>query len=217
MRLDQMSFLRKVLGIVGFQLTLTVVIILASSYSYSFGSFCTSIGCFITCWFLYLFSLLALFCSKNLRHSVPMNYIVLTIFTLSMAFMVAGLTAWLSPMSVLMAVGTLAIVLSTLFFAMLATPNKPKAVLGVILGILAACILQLIIMIPLCIAGAFEGIYIMYCIFGVLISSGLIYIDLFLVMMAGSVACDEYILAAVMLYIDIIRLLFYLLMIFASK
>jgi FtsH-binding integral membrane protein len=146
-----------------------------------------------------------------------MNYIVMTVFTLSMAFMVGGTTAWLTPVSVLMAVGTLAVILVCLFLAMLATPNKPKAVLGVCIGILAACILQLVIMIPLMIAGAFEGIYIMYCMFGILIASGLIYIDLFLIMMAGKVASDEYILAAILLYIDIIRLLFYLLLMFGKR
>lgn len=166
--------------------------------------------------FTYLFTIIALICSHGLRHAVPANFIVLGLFTASMSFMLASITAYLTWQSVLMAIGTLAVICTTLFFAMLATPNKGKAVMGVIIGILAALILQLIIMIPLCIAGAFEGLFILYCMIGILVASGLIYIDLFIIMMAGKYAMDEYILCALMLYIDIIRLLLYLLMLFGK-
>ena len=60
-------------------------------------------------------------------------------------------------------------------------------------------------------AGYVKSTWILYCTIGVLVSSGLIYIDLFVVMLAGKHAMDEYIFCAVLLYIDIIRLFMYLL------
>lgn len=45
---------------------------------------------------------------------------------------------------------------------------------------------------------------------------GLIYFDLFIIMMAGKYAMDEYIYCSVLLYVDIIRMLIYLLMIFGK-
>jgi FtsH-binding integral membrane protein len=44
-RLDQMAFLRKVLGIVGGQLVFTLAIAIWASYDYNFGYFVTSLGC----------------------------------------------------------------------------------------------------------------------------------------------------------------------------
>jgi len=51
-----------------------------------------------------------------------------------------------------------------------------------------------------------------YCVLGILIASGLIYIDLFIIMLAGKYAMDEYIYCAILLYVDIMRLLLYILM-----
>lgn len=54
-----------------------------------------------------------------------------------------------------MAISVLALVLSCIFFAVLATPNMAKAAMGVMIGIFAAVMLELIITIPMLIAGAF--------------------------------------------------------------
>jgi len=182
----------------------------------TFGNYVASWPCQLSNIFIYLFSFIALMCSKRLRMAVPFNYIVLVLFTFSMSLMVGGWTAYLTPASVLMAFGVLALVLTCIFLSVLATPNMLKAVIGVLIGMICAIILELIITIPLLIAGAFEGIWILYCTVGVLISSGLIYIDLFIVMLAGKYAMDEYIYCALLLYIDIIRLLMYLLAIFGK-
>ena len=91
-----MSFGRKVLGIVAGQLFVTVLVLIWAAADYDFGSFCISLGCQLTSFFMYFFTIIALLCSPNLRKSVPANYIVLGLFTLSMAFMFAGITAWLT-------------------------------------------------------------------------------------------------------------------------
>jgi FtsH-binding integral membrane protein len=215
-RCDQLSFLRKVLGIVAGQLLLTFICIVGASYSYDFGLFCTSLGCQLTSFFLYIFSMIALLCSRGLRHSVPANYIVLGLFTASMAFMLSGVTAWLTPESVLMAIGVLVIVLSMMWIGVLCVDNKAKLMMGVLIAVFAAIILQLCLMIPLLISGFVEGMWVLYCFLGVIICAGLIYFDLFIIMLAGKYAMDEYIYCAILLYVDIIRMLIYLLMIFGK-
>lgn len=212
-----MGFVRKVLGIVAAQLIFTFIILISASYSYDFGVFCTSVGCQVTSILVYLFSLIALICSKGLRHSVPMNYIVLLIFTLSLAFMVAGITAWLTPVSVMLAIGVLVLVLTSMFGAYLFIQDKAKAIMGLMIAMAVALFVQFVLMISMLIAGYVQGMWILYCTLGIVICMGLIYFDVFIIMAAGKYAMDEYILCAVMLYVDIIRMLLYLLMIFGKS
>lgn len=63
---------------------------------------------------------------------------MLLVFTLSMGFMIAGLTAYLTTASVLMAIGVLAGTLTCLFGAALMIPAKPKVLMGFVIAIFAA-------------------------------------------------------------------------------
>jgi FtsH-binding integral membrane protein len=141
---------------------------------------------------------------------------MLTIFTVSMSLMIAGLTFYLTPGSVMVAVGVLALILTSMWAVMLFIPNKAKAFMGLLISFFVMYLVLLVIMIPLCIAGYFEALWILYCCLGVLGCSIAIYIDIFIIMLAGKHAMDEYILCAIMLYVDIVRMLLYLLMIFGK-
>jgi FtsH-binding integral membrane protein len=142
-----------VIGIVAAQLAVTFVIIIPASLTSpinpnwcfeglncqpSFGTFCASLGVQLTSVFVYLFSFIALMCSRGLRHKTPTNYIMLLIFTLSMAFMVAGITAYLTPGSVMLAIGILALILGCLWMSVMLTTDMARAARSVCLGILAA-------------------------------------------------------------------------------
>ena len=81
----------------------------------------------------------------------------------------------------------------------------------------AAIFVQLIVCFSLVLSGyVSNGMWILYCVLGILIASGLIYFDLFIIMLAGKYAMDEYIYCAILLYVDIIRLLLYILMLFGK-
>ena len=81
----------------------------------------------------------------------------------------------------------------------------------------AAIFVQLIVCFSLVLSGyVSNGKWILYCVLGILIASGLIYFDLFIIMLAGKYAMDEYIYCAILLYVDIIRLLLYILMLFGK-
>ena len=182
-----------------------------------FGAFSTSLGCQLTSFFVYIFSIVALLCSKNLRQSVPFNYILLLIFTVAMGFIFAGLTAWLTAASVLLSIGVLVVTLMCLFAAALLIKAKAAVLKGLLIGVLVAVFLQLTLCLTMAFSGYIpQGMWILYCFLGVLICSALIYFDLFIIMLAGKYAMDEYIYCAILLYVDIMRLLLYILMIFGK-
>ena len=182
-----------------------------------FGYFSTTLACQLTAFFVYLFSIIALLCSKNLRQSVPFNYILLFVFTVAMGFIFAGLTAWLTAASVLLSIGVLVVTLMCLFGAALLVKNKAAVLKGILIGVVAAIFLQLTLCLSMMWSGYIpQGLWILYCTLGVLIASALIYFDLFIIMLAGKYAMDEYIYCAILLYVDIMRLLLYILMIFGK-
>jgi len=138
-------------------------------------------------------------------------------FTISMGFIFGGLTAYLTPGSVLLSIGVLVVTLLCIFATALCIPAKPAMFKGIIIAIFAACFLQLIVCMTLIFSGFIaSGWWIFYCILGIIIASLLIYLDLFIIMLAGKYAMDEYIYCAILLYIDIMRLLLYILMLFGK-
>lgn len=80
----------------------------------------------------------------------------------------------------------------------------------------AALFIQFVLMISMMIAGYVQGMWILYCTLAIVICMGLIYFDLFIIMLAGKYAMDEYIYCAILLYIDIMRMLLYLLALFGK-
>ena len=166
---------------------------------------------------MYLTTIIALLCSRNLRHSVPINYILLFLFTVSMGFIFGGLTAWLTAQSVLISIGVLVITLMCLFGSALLIKARAAALKAVLIGVVAAIFLQLIVCMVMIFSNYVgSGYWILYCCLGILIASGLIYFDLFIIMLAGKYAMDEYIYCAILLYVDIMRLLLYILMLFGK-
>ena len=165
---------------------------------------------------VYIFSFIAIMCVRSLRHNSPINYIMLLIFTLSMAFMVAGVTAYVYPPSLMLVIGILMTILGCIWMAAVLTTDKVRAARNVCLGMIAAILVMYMVTIPMMITWNWDGLYLLWGTVGVIVASGMIYLDVFIIMLAGKYAMDEYIFCALMLYIDIIRLLLYLIMIFGK-
>ena len=66
-------------------------------------------------------------------------------------------------------------------------------------------------MVFLRVAGYVRLTWTIYNALGIIVIIGLIYFDLFIIMLAGKYAIDEYIYCATLLYVGIIRLLLYIL------
>lgn len=208
--------MRKVFGIVTVQMLCTFVVLLAASYNEVFGLWVQQLWVQLTSLFVYLFSFIPLLCMGNLRKQVPINYLFLFIITFAMSFMIGAITAYVTVGSLLFSIGVLCVSVVSLCAAALVTPLSVKLVMYLLIGLVVGCICQLICLIALCASGYYNYWYILYGTFGMLISGILLFIDVIKIQILGKVAVDEYILGALLLYIDIIRMLLYILMLFAK-
>ena len=149
---------------------------------------------------------------------MPLNYIILASVTVLEAITVSALTAGFSAASVLLAVGVLAITLVFLFVTALMIPNKSQILKYMVVGLIIACVLQLVFLILLFFSGSFPNVYyILYGVLGVIISGVYIIFDLTVLMAAGAIDYDDYILGSLMLYFDIMRMFVYLVMLLGKQ
>lgn len=112
---DQVNFVRKVLGIVAAQLTLTFVMCIASAYFAGFGNFMNRVDVGLYCLVGLIVSISMLVCTKACRFAVPWNYLLLLLATVCEAASVAALTAKFEVGAVLTAIFVLCITLVCLF------------------------------------------------------------------------------------------------------
>jgi hypothetical protein len=157
-------------------------------------------------------TIIPLFCSRTIAKRVPLNYILLLIFTLCESYSLFLLSACYEPQIVITAmVLTAAIVIGLTFYAM--TTKSDFTMCG---GCLFACLFLFIAFgILLAIFGINnnKSVYMFVCLVGLLIYSIYLVYDTQLTMGKGAYKyeIDEYVWAAVNLYIDIIEIFIYIL------
>ena len=130
---------------------------------------------------------------------------------------VAELTADLEVEGVLISMLALVLCTGCLFAAALFTKITARLVCNLIIGILVACVLQLIFMIALLVMGLNSWEVALCAVFGILITGGYILIDLLQIMTPDVISHDDYILGAINLYIDLVRMFIYILALLAKK
>ena len=130
---------------------------------------------------------------------------------------VAELTADLEVEGVLISMLALVLCTGCLFLAALFTKITARLVCNLIIGILVACVLQLIFMIVLLVMGLNSWEVALFAVFGILITGGYILIDLLQIMTPDVISHDDYILGAINLYIDLVRMFIYILALLAKK
>lgn len=164
-----------------------------------------------------MISMYALVCYPDLARSVPTNYILLAIFTVSEAFLVSAITTFFTPISVLYASClTAAIVIGLTIYAFKTETDFTYmgGMLFVILsGFIMAGLLGMFFQ-----SRTFDLImaYIGACIFGVY----LIYDTQLLIGgegRAASYSIDDYILAAINIYLDVINIFLEILKIIGDR
>jgi len=168
--------------------------------------------------FVFMFvSLIAMACCPDVRRKTPHNYIFLTIFTAAEGLMLGAVTATYDVAEVMMAVGICAAITFALTIFAFQTKFDFTAMGGVLICVLLAFILF----------GFFAAIFggrgrilqIVYASVGALIFSLYIVYDTQL-MLGGkhkySLSPEEYVFAALNLYLDIINLFLYILQIIGA-
>ena len=201
----RLNFIRKVYMILSVQLLATAGLIIISVFSDGYRSFVAKNSWLgipvLIIWFI---SFYALICSKARARKVPLNYILLSIFTACMAFNVSLSTTVADPMNVFIgAMLTIAIVTALTIYAITTKTDVTLCgglffMLGMLL--LGACILNLFIrnktfeIILACFLCLMFGLYIVY--------------DTQLIVGGrdAELDVDDYILGAMLLYMDIMNL-----------
>lgn len=214
----RMGFIRKVYGIIFFQVLLTSLTVIASIFFRPFASFLKQ-NEEILKWFCLIFSLVTMciiVCNcNNLSRKFPINYAILLIFTICESILVALFCSYFQPQSVFnIALITLALVFAITLYAW--TTKTDFTVCGYFFAIIGMSLFICSIIV------FFIGSPVMDTIICtcecVLFSFYLIY-DTQLVIGKNSkmIKTDDYINGAMQIYIDIITIFIKLLRLFGKR
>jgi FtsH-binding integral membrane protein len=218
---DRRRFILKVYTILFFQLLLTFGMALLFVLNDTIKSFVQrSSTMLITAIVLSFVFLIILACCGDIARSFPINYIVLTAFTLVEGYMVGVVSSFYETTSVMLAIIiTMAVVFALTLFACQTKydfTGMGPYLLGVLLIFITFGFLSLIF----CVSGSCQTLNLAYACIGALIFSVYIVFDTQLIV-GGShkyqFSAEDYVFAALNLYLDIINLFLYILQIFGKR
>jgi hypothetical protein len=216
----RMGLIRKVYGILCCQLILTVLMCLPSMYSPFYFAFMMStpgLAVLICAIVLTIVIAIMLFCCVGFARQVPMNYVLLLIFTICEAYLVSYCCATTSPKIVLMAaILTLAITVSLTIYAM--TTKIDFSYMGGMMFVFGFVLL-------------FSGMFMLFTdnpiLHVVYASIGVCFYGLYLIYdtqtllnnkrkYGAKLDVDEYVLGAIQIYMDVVLLFVYVLELFSN-
>lgn len=201
----RLGFIRKVYLILSVQLIVTAIFVAISCFNDKYIRFVYENKWLIfVCLAVNLICMYTLIYVRKVARAVPWNYLLLFLFTITEAYMVSAITTQYDPTTVFIAaVLTAAVVIALTIYA--CTTKTDFTVCGGLL--FAACMVLFV--------GSIIGIFyknkiyqIILAAVAVLIFSIYLVYDTQLIMgnKENKFSIDDYIVAAMMLYIDIIRL-----------
>ena len=204
----RMGFIRKVYGILSLQLLMTTLFV-GFAFEPIFNLFLyNNIGLFYVAMMMNIAILLSMVCVPSLLRTVPTNYILLFVWTFCEGYMVATVAAFNPPEIVLTAAGLTALV-SVALTVYAFTTKTDFTFLGGFLFVMT--FIMLFWGILTLIFGFF--FYTVYCVLGVMLFSIYLIFDTQLILgkFGLQYSIDDYILASINIYIDIIQLFLYIL------
>lgn len=214
---EKFGLIRKVYGILFFQLVVTFSIAFFASGS-QVGSpvfnFFNSSGLLIGSLIFLLISAIVVFACYQI---VPINYIATLFFTLSMALFISCITCLFDRDTVLLAIGiTLAVAGGVTILSLFISEVVIWAyvLMIFILTLMVYLVVLLILTSPSYDRYGSRGLFSLYCSLYAMIFA--IYIAIDAQIVASGLEVDEYIVGAVMIYIHIIYLFLYILMAVAA-
>jgi len=210
------GFIRKVFSILTVQLLVTVGFVCLFIFHEGTRLFV------IQYWWLWIVSvvillvtMIVLACCEGVRRKAPANFIILGIFTLALSFMMGCMAASFEVVEVLMALGITAVITFSLTIFAFQTKWDFTTMGGVLFVsvIILLCMGIFLIFLP------GRTLMIIYASLGALIFC--IYLVYDIQMMMGgkhkySISPEEYIFAALNLYLDIVNIFMYILMLIGA-
>jgi FtsH-binding integral membrane protein len=208
----RLGFIRKVYGILSLQLLITVIFC-AASFNTGVKTFLLENQVFF--WLAAALSfvlIIPLICFKSVMRRVPINYLLLLAWTMCEAYLVSCCCAIYDPQTVIMAaVATLAVTVSLTIYAW--TTKTDFTFCGGML-FTAICLLFVLTLFSF----VFPFLNALICVFGVMIYSLYLLYDTQLIFGKVGLEYDveDYILASLNVYLDIIQIFLYMLEIIGS-
>lgn len=207
------GFIRKVYFILACQLALTIAIIALFTFHDDTKKWVrANPGVFWAAFVVSFVTLIALVCCGELARKTPINFICLGVFTLAEGFLFGVIASRYDELTVIYAFGaTLVIVLSLTVFAF-----QTKIDFTICGGVLCVA---LVILVLLSIVGIFFQSYIFKMLiasFGALLFSFYLIYDTQMIIGGNhkrSISPEEYVYAAISLYLDIMYIFMYILQI----
>lgn len=214
----RMGFIRKVYGILSAQLAVTLGVTLLFTYSESVARYAFEHpGMIWSAYIMTIVCIIVLACCGNVRRSYPANYIFLGIFTLCESYLVGVISATYETQVVLLAlVITMAVTIGLTLFAF-----QTKYDFTMMGGVLYSALLVLILLGFINIFWHGNRMTTVYAAFGALVFAAYLVYDTQL-LMGGKhkkyqISPDEYVFAALNLYLDIINLFLYILALLGNR
>jgi FtsH-binding integral membrane protein len=210
-QLMRLGFIRKVYGILSLQLLITVALCSLTFFESIKMFVLTNTFFFWTSMILSFVIIIPLLCFKDTAKRVPINYILLFSWTCCEAYMVACVCAIFDPSTVIIAAGcTLLVTASITVYACMA--KEEFSFLG---GFLSSSFTLLFLFSFM--VFFFPILNTFLCIFGVFVYSLYLLFDTQMIMgkVGGEYCVDDYILASLAIYLDIIQIFLYVLQLVA--
>lgn len=212
----RLGFIRKVYGILTCQLLFTSLFCLCCMYSESLKLFLISNrGIYYLIVFLELVIMIVMICCRGITRSVPINYILLGLFTIAESYIVGFICSLTSPKIVFMAACMTCIMV--IFLTIYAITSKTDITTkGSIVFLLSAALFCLVIF---NFFFRMKILHVIICCLGVIIVGFYIIYDSQLIIgnKREMLQIDDYILGSFLIYTDIISLFLYLLSLFNSS
>ena len=208
---ERLQFIRKVYSILTLQVLLTVLFVLLACFIETYKNFVAlHPWVFIVSTISAFVLLCILYCFKSINRQTPYNYLLLTLFTLLKSVSISAVCVFYDPMAVFLA----AFCTFCLTFCLTVYACTTKNDFTVMRGLLIVLGLSVFILFVLCIVlGASELYHYIYCPLAVALFGIYLVYDTQLIVgeKRHKLSYDDYILGALMLYIDIIGIFIHLL------
>lgn len=216
----RLAFIRKVFAILILQMSVTIAFIAWFIFHEPTKKYVqNNVGMYIAGYVIFLVLYFVLVCCTSVARKHPINLILLAIFTISLSYMVAVISSFhdttivlaLFGMTLLISIGIIGFASQTKYdFTKWAGVLFAAAFTLFIFGLFAA------ILIP---TGYMRGLNVVYSGLGALLFMAFLAFDTQLIMGGKKyeISPEDYVFAAMMLYVDIIYIFLYLLSLFGGS
>eukprot|EP00826_Nyctotherus_ovalis_P004931 TRINITY_DN11097_c0_g2_i10.p1 TRINITY_DN11097_c0_g2~~TRINITY_DN11097_c0_g2_i10.p1 ORF type:complete len:248 (+),score=51.96 TRINITY_DN11097_c0_g2_i10:116-859(+) len=208
-KIERQDYMKKVYGIVTLQLVITFGMTYLASCFQGFGAFCSHPATVIVSFIVLLGTMIA---SMFLSHQVPYNYLALFGFTVSMGMIASGCAAEIDSNSVLLAIFS-TILMSVALTLYVWNAGAQGVVLPLFIIIVGTFLVEFVM-----IAFVFtrsEYLFAFCCSVIALIYGCYLVVHTHVIKEHSEV--DDYIVSAMIIYLDIIRIFLYILAAMSKK